>query len=134
MCVPVPIREKAMTMRRILRCLSMPQSPISSSVRPVVKTTVDIISDLCQFSNSGSEAVDDDAKLAADLNAQQHREHRDCARTEECAELAERQHPTVQKAAGKKQPCNTDEHKQHACCRFGAREQLLIKPLPRIGK
>ena len=59
-------------------------------------------------------------------------QHRDRSRTEECAELAERQHATIQEPAGKNQPCNTDEHKQHACCRFGPTEKLPVKPLLRM--
>src|SRR5262245_46880934 len=84
--------------------------------------------------NSSPEAVDDDAKLAADLGAQQDREQRDCSGAEECAELTERQHAIVKEAIGKDQSGKADQHEQHACGRLHAAEKLSSKPLRRVGK
>ena len=81
--------------------------------------------------HSGPKPVDDDAEFAADLDAQQDGKQRDCSRTEKRTELAERQHPIVQKSAGERSipqrrrarrarprstPCCSRKSRSSRCC------------------
>ena len=83
----------------------MPQRPIRIRTKPVDQhdgrdRQVDHRSSAAIRS---AEAVDDDAELAADLDAEQHRNDGNGARAEERTELAERQDAVVEKPASEDQ-------------------------------
>src|SRR5215475_13768529 len=134
-CVPVPISEKLMTIRRILRCVSMPQDPIRMRRRPVVRTMVEIIKRRpFAWQGLGSKSVENDAQLATDLDTQKDRQDRNGTSAEEGAELPKREDPGIQKAAGHDQPRNACQHKKRTGHGLRDAEEFEIGLVWRIGQ
>src|SRR5215468_237194 len=59
--VPVPINENPMMIRRMLRCVSMAQSPIRTRRKPVVRTILEIIGRFPSYDGVGPEPLENDA-------------------------------------------------------------------------
>src|SRR5262245_26731344 len=118
-----------MMMRIMFRWVTTPAMPTRIRVKPVTSTTFDTGKSITVPPAIAllSKAVDDDAELAADLDAEQNRQERDGAGAVKGAELAKRQHAVVEKPPGEDHTSHTNQDEQNARHRFGCAEELHIQ-------
>src|SRR5262245_19746415 len=118
-----------MMMRIMFRWVTTPAMPTRIRMKPVTSTTFDTGKSITAPPAIAllSKAVDNDAELAADLDAEQNRQERDGAGAVEGAELAKRQHAVVEKPPGKDHTSHTDQDEQDARHGFGGAEKLHVQ-------